>query len=135
MKDYYESKLKTYRRRSITLQKGNNKNPIHIVDEYICPDAVSCQSQSRPQNLRNMLRKQFNQGRSAKKVDDTTSFASAQVFMYPIHSKKNLNADDVQDDESECEELELKCVDVVDDEVDHKYSKLKQVTWNWLPSK
>jgi hypothetical protein len=120
MKDYYEGKLKTYRRRSITPQKGNNKNPIHIVDEYICSDVVSCQSQSRPQNLRNMLREQFNQGRSAKKVDDTTSFASAQVFMYPIHSKKNLNADDVQDDESECEELELKCVDVVDDEVDHK---------------
>jgi hypothetical protein len=119
MKDYYESKLKSYRQ-SITPQKSNPKNPIHIVDEYICSDAVSCQSQSRPQNLKNMLREQFNQGKSAKKVDDSTSFASAQFFIYPVHSKKNLNAEDMQDDESECEELELKCVDVVDDEINHK---------------
>ncbi len=55
MKDYYESKLKTYRR-SFTPQKPNPKNPIHIVDEYICSDTISSQSQSRPQNLRNMLR-------------------------------------------------------------------------------
>jgi len=43
-------------RKSVTPQKGKPRSSIHIMDEYICPDSVSCDSQSRPQNLRNMLR-------------------------------------------------------------------------------
>lgn len=60
------------------------------MDQYVCPDNLSCESQTRPQNLRNMLREQFAYGKSGKKIDDTTSFATAHYFMYPQHSKKNL---------------------------------------------
>ena len=55
IKEFYENKLKAYRK-SLTPKKGNQKNAIHIVDEYVCSDTISCQSQSRPQNLKNILR-------------------------------------------------------------------------------
>lgn len=136
LKEFYEKKIKSLRR-SITPQKGKQRNSINIMDEYICPDTVSCGSKYRPQNLRNVLREQFDQGRSAKKVDDTASFTTTNYFLYPDNSKKNLNGEDIFMRETECEELQLRFFDsdVKEEDLKNNMSTVKKYIERYLPSK
>ncbi len=70
-------------RKSCTPQKTKQRISINAMDEYMCLETTSCESHTRPMNLRNMLRDQFNQGKSGKKIDDSESFVTMNYFTYP----------------------------------------------------